>query len=176
MKNKLWICIMLVILLCIVGCQTAVNTGGNPDKKTNKQNTEEMNIIENEGDIESDPFPVTVHSADRSVVINKRPDYILPLSLDVTEIVLELVEPSKIVAISQSVEDPQLSTHTEKAKEIDNRVSSAVNIDPEEILSFNADLLLLTKMHGQEEEASTILNQVDLPVITFNAMGTVDAF
>lgn len=89
---------------------------------------------------------------------------------------MELVDPSRVVAVSNGLDNTLLSTHTDIADEIPNRISSAVNIDPEEILSFNADLLLLTKMHGQEDDAAKVLSSTDLPILTFSTMNTIDGY
>lgn len=159
---------VLFALLFITACQSHAEG----TKKHTKQGKKETNHTEGE----SNDFPKTIESADGEVKISKRPENILPLSLDVTEIVLELVDPSKVVAVSTSVEDPMLSTHVDKAESIPNRVSSAVHIDPEEILSYDTDLMLLTKMHGQEEDANNALSTIDLPILTFQTMGTVEAF
>src|SRR5690625_1528811 len=153
MMRKFYIIVsLLAIFLFVTGCQS-------------DNSNDEINAKTSEGS--ENKFPVTVESADGEVDVNEKPQNILPLSLDVTEIVLELVDPSKVVAASNSIEDPILSTHADTANEIPERVSSAVNIDSEEILSYDTDLLLLTKMHGQEEDASEVLSDVDLPIVTF---------
>lgn len=168
MKLKAFVVSMFVALLFVTGCQ---DNNEEVDKTTENEinNNEEVETTEEDTD-----FPVTIESADKEVEIKERPQNILPLSLDVAEIVLELVDADRVVAIPGAIEDPQLSTQTEKAELIEKRVSSAVNIDPEEILSFNTDLLLLTKMHGQEEDASEVLSGIDLPILTFNTMGSVE--
>lgn len=168
MKVKYFIVSMLAAFIFVGGCQ-ASGEGDDPSKA-------EESKVESKEESTEDLFPVTIESADNSVEIKEKPENILPLSLDATEIVLELVDPSRVVAVSESVEDPLLSTHVNKTEDIPKRVSSAVNIDPEEILSFNTDLLLLTKMHGQEEDANEVLSNVDIPIVTFETMGTVDAF
>lgn len=169
MRTRKFLLSILAILLFVVGCQSSDNTDSKAKEGTKTSVSEQENI-------EGEAFPVVIESADEVVEIKEKPENILPLSLDVTEIVLELVDPSSVVAISKSVEDPLLSTHADVAENIPNRVSSAVHIDPEEILSFDTDLMLLTKMHGQEEDANKVLSEIDLPIITFNTMGTVDAF
>lgn len=177
MKFKLFIIMIGLISSLIVGCQPAEESNENSAGETEENNTDPVEKAEdNQMDEDDQGFPVTVESDDQVVEIEEKPERILPLSLDVAEIVLELVETDKVVAIPQAVENPILSTHPEKADEIDNRVSSAVNIDPEEIISINTDLLLLTKGHGQEEDTANILNQMDLPILTFNTMRTVEIF
>lgn len=165
-KNFILIHVLLALLF-IAACQSnAAETKDDANLEKSAESSEK----------ENSKFPKTIASTDGDVIISEKPERILPLSLDVTEIVLELVDPSKVVAVSKSVEDPLLSTHADIVDDIPNRVSSAVHIDPEEILSYDTDLMLLTKMHGQEEDANKVLNTIDLPIITFQTMGTVDSF
>lgn len=172
MRKNYFFMTIIAVTLFMFGCQANdADNGG--DIEAAEAGSEMTNNEEAES---NDLFPVTVESTNGPVEIKEKPKRILPLSLDVTEIVLELVDPSKVVAISKSVEDEQLSTQVDKADAIEQRVSSAVHIDLEEILSFDTDLLLLTKMHGQEEDANEVLSGVGLPIVTFNTMGTVDAF
>lgn len=169
MKRNLFIVSsILCIAIFLIGC------GSTDGTKTDE--AEDANKVETAEDKNTQDFPVTIEHDGEEITINEKPENILPLSLDVTEILLELVDPSRVVAISSSVEDEHLSTHTEKAEEIPNRVSTAAYIDPEEILAYETDLLLLTKMHGQEEDASSILSEIDLPIITFETMGTLAQF
>jgi len=179
MRKNIFIISLCVLFLFVVGCQEKEDTSNNEAEQNNTTNNDEANNENSNGTANDEAetpedFPVTIEIGDQSVDIAEKPEHILPLSLDVAEIVLELVDPSKVVAVTEGVEDPQLSTQTDKADEIPNRVSSAVNIDPEEILSFDTDLLLLTEVHGQEADANTILSETDIPIITFDAMLTVD--
>ena len=121
-------------------------------------------------------FPKTIELNGQQITIATKPERILPLSLDVAEIALELVEPSRIVAASKSIDDPYLSAQVEKAKDISERVASAVNIDPEQVLSYNTDLLLLTKMHGQEADADKILSQAGIPILSFDSIPSVEGY
>ncbi|MEI3600203.1 MULTISPECIES: ABC transporter substrate-binding protein [unclassified Oceanobacillus] len=169
MKRNLFIVSsILYIAIFLIGC------GSTDGTKTDE--AEDANKVETAEDKNTQDFPVTIEHDGEEITINEKPENILPLSLDVTEILLELVDPSRVVAISSSVEDEHLSTNTEKAEEIPNRVSTAAYIDPEEVLAYETDLLLLTKMHGQEEDASSILSEIDLPIITFETMGTLAQF
>lgn len=156
----------LLGLLLLNGC-----TNGERSEAVDK---EKKGMEETEEDVESDHYPVTIDVDGESKTIEKKPEKIIPLSLDVAEIVLELTDTENIAAITTGIDDEYLSTQSEKAEEIPDRIASAVNIDPEEILSYDADLLLLTKMHGQEEDADKILSQVNVPILSFSTIGTVD--
>ncbi|PXW83421.1 iron complex transport system substrate-binding protein [Pseudogracilibacillus auburnensis] len=163
----MWIPCLLGILLVAAGC-----TNEGISEPVDKDSEKKVGVEEKD----ETNFPVTVGVDGKSITIEKKPENIIPMSLDVAEIVLELTETENIAAITRGVDDAYLSTKSEKAKDISNRIASAVNIDPEEILSYDADLLLLTKMHGQEEDADTILSQVDVPIMSFSTMGTLEDF
>lgn len=105
MKLKYFLISLLVGVFIITGCQN------NQDNNSNKNNNEEVESNNKVASETEEAFPVTVESADKTVEVKEKPERILPLSLDVTEIVLELVDPSKVAAISKSVEDPLLSSH-----------------------------------------------------------------
>lgn len=170
MKRSLYMLSSILFLALFLFACGSTDRSNTEEADDNTGETEETN------ETETEDFPVTVEHDGEDITINEKPESILPLSLDVTEILLELVDPSRVVAISSSAEDKHLSTHTDKAEEIPNRVSTAAYIDPEEVLAYETDLLLLTKMHGQEEDASSILSEIDLPIITFDTMGTLAEF
>src|SRR5699024_3712551 len=77
---------------------------------------------------------------------------------------------------TKGIDDPYLSTQTDVSDAIEGRVGAAVNIDPEEIISYDTDLLLLTKMYGEQEDAEETLSQLDTPILSFDTMVTVDHF
>lgn len=168
--------------LFITGCQPAEGSNENSAREAEEREENHIdNAKEKEGNQvdeneEGQRFPVTIELDDQVIEIEEKPEHILPLSLDVAEILLELVDSDRVVAVPQAVENPILSTQSEKADEIPGRIASAVNIDPEEIISLNTDLLLLTKVHGQEEDTANILDQTGLPIISFNTMRTVNDF
>lgn len=159
--------IMSLLAIIISGCSTNEETEVNNDNEADQE--------ENEAEA-TDAFPVSIEIDGEATEINEKPENILPLSLDVAEIVLELVPPEKIAAITNGIDDPYLSTQAEAGEGIEDRIGSAVNIDPEEIISYDTDLLLLTKMHGQEEDADKVLTQLDIPILSFETMTTVDQF
>ncbi|GAA0293111.1 iron complex transport system substrate-binding protein [Gracilibacillus halotolerans] len=168
MKARVWI-IMVLSFFIIIGCTP---TNANKDGKEAQSEAEEKT----DDQVTGADFTISVETVNGVVTIDKKPERILPLSLDVAEIVFELVDPDKIVAIPNSVGDSILSSNSDKAGQVSNRVSSAVNIDPEEVLSYEADLLLLTKTHGQEDDANKILQETGLPMLTFETIGTVEEY
>src|SRR5699024_3398603 len=110
------------------------------------------------------------------VTIEDRPKSILPMSLEVAEILLSLTEAENVVATTKGIDDGLLSTKVEEGKESEERIGAATNIDPEEIIALDTDLLLMTKMYGQEEDAEDMLSQFDTPILSFSPFVTVEKF
>ncbi|WOV88230.1 ABC transporter substrate-binding protein [Sporosarcina oncorhynchi] len=157
--------------LLLSACNAEGSQEENPQKKV------EVSGVQSEADaVENVDFPATVTVGDKEVTIEEKPMRILPLSLDGAEIILDLVDPARVLAISKSVVDPMLSTHSDAGELIKDRFASATNIDPEQILAYDTDLLLLTKMHGQEADADQILSQAGIPILSFETTKTLQEF
>lgn len=161
MRRSLVMFMFLIAFILATGCQAS-------------QNNEEVQT--NEDEVETDSFPVTVQIDDEEITIEEKPSRIFPLSLEVAEIVLDLIEPEKIVAATNGIDDPLLSTKVDVAEKIEGRIGAQVNIDPEEIISYDTDLLLLTKMFGEQEEAENTLKQLDTPILSFDSIVTTEQY
>src|SRR5699024_5517371 len=142
------------------GCTSETDTN---EENSNTENNEQTNGENNEkGD-----FPRTIEVDGQSLTIEKKPENILPLSLDAAEIVLELVEPSRVTATTEGIDNPNLSTQADIVSQIEDKIPSeaAVNIDPEQMLSYDTDLFILTQSQGEDEEAIEVLKEQDIPVL-----------
>ncbi|MDU5145939.1 MAG: ABC transporter substrate-binding protein [Paenibacillus dendritiformis] len=100
---------------------------------------------------------------------------VAPVSLDTADAVLEFIEPAQVVAIPKSISNPYLAVNAGIGKQVDNPISGATGLDPETILSFQPDLVLLTKVHHTESDAEQLLRQAGVNVITFDQWGTFEA-
>lgn len=118
-------------------------------------------------------FPRAVTIQDQQVVIEAMPQSIAALSLDVSEIVLSLVEPERIAAISQSTESDYLSHFDQQSKQVPVKVVGA-SIDPEQVLSFDTDLVLITLTHGAEQDATGMLQSAGIPLASFDRWHTIE--
>lgn len=168
MNKKHLFYILFISLFIFVGCSNS--------QTKDTSNSTNNNREENEEKKEENIFPVTINIDGKEITIQEKPNNILPLSLEMAEIVLELVDPSHITATTKGIDDPYLSTHADVGEAIENRISAASNIDPEEIIAYDTDVLLLTKMFRQQEEADKILSQLNTPIVSFDAIVTVDQF
>ncbi|CAH8708645.1 ABC transporter substrate-binding protein [Paenibacillus thiaminolyticus] len=100
---------------------------------------------------------------------------VAPVSLDTADAVLEFIAPAQLVAIPKSISNPYLAVNADMGKQAGNPISGATGLDPEAILSFQPDLVLLTKVHHTESDAEELLRQAGVNVITFDQWGTFEA-
>lgn len=121
-------------------------------------------------------FPKTIEVNGETVEIDAQPEKMLPLSLEVAEILLDLVEPDLLVATTRGIDDPLLSSKSTIASSIDGRIQAASNIDPEEIIAYDTDLLVMTKMYGQEEDAKETLDKLSIPILAFDPIVSWDDY
>ena len=164
--NKKLLPLLIFAMLFIVACSNdtkeEVIDDGAVEESANSENTED--------------FPVTVTNNDKDITIEKKPEKIIPMSLETAEIVLSLTDASDVIATTRGIDNPLLSTKHEEGQEIEHRIGAATNIDPEEIIAHETDLLIMTKMYGQEEDAEDILAQFDTPILSFDPFVTVEGF
>ncbi|MCM3339505.1 ABC transporter substrate-binding protein [Paenibacillus sp. MER TA 81-3] len=99
---------------------------------------------------------------------------VAPVSLDTADAVLEIVAPEQVVTVPKSITNPFLASNHESGKQVAGQVSGATGLDPEGILSFNPDLVLITKLHNSESDAEQLLQQAGVKVVTFEQWGTFD--
>lgn len=164
----------IVVLALILGACGEEDANDVKNNDNNLQDNEENET--NDKNASESAFPVTIKLDGKEVTVAEEPENILPLSLEVAEIVLELVDVDRIPAATNGIDDPLLSTHADISVEIPNRIGAAINIDPEEIISHETDLLLLTKMYGEQEDAEKTLEKLGTPMISFDTMVTFDQF
>lgn len=100
---------------------------------------------------------------------------VAPVSLDTADAVLEFIAPAQLVAIPKSISNPYLAVNADMGKQAVNPISGATGLDPEAILSFQPDLVLLTKVHHTESDAEELLRQAGVNVLTFDQWGTFEA-
>ncbi len=138
----------------------------NEDSKTDSNNTEPVS--------EASSFPKTLDVQGEQVTIEKKPERVAALSLDAAEAVLELSGASQLAAIPKSSTNSALAFQAEEAAKVEHQIASATSLDPEEVMSFNSDLLLMTKVHTAEQDADQLLMQAGIPIISLTAWNTME--
>lgn len=169
MRKQLWSLVLLISVLLIAGC--GQDTGGeNSDNLSNDKIVEENNKSVNE----ENGFPREVDVYGTKVSIEAKPEKIAALSLNVAEIVVDLAGPEKIIVVTSSAENENLSNIANEVEKIPNRMVGAVSLDPEVVLSYDPDLVLLALTHGAEQDANQLLEKAGVPLASFEQWRTVD--
>lgn len=165
-RKRILYSLIILLLLFISGC-------GQQEQKSSaggKQDEQEMTLSEEQ---EKQQFPRTIQIDGNEVVIEKEPINIAVLSLSVAEVAVDLVGPEKIAVITNSAENENLSQIADKVDEIPNKIIGATSLDPELILSYDPDLVLLTLTHGSEQDANNLLEKAGVPIVSFNQWSTI---
>jgi iron complex transport system substrate-binding protein len=122
-------------------------------------------------------FPRTVQVPGASAItVQSAPQRIAALSSDVAEAVTELTGGTqRLVAVPSSNLSPALSRHAASYRIVPNKVPPGGRVEPESVLSWRPDLVLLTERHEGEQDASRLLGRGGAPVIAIrNGWGTLD--
>ena len=77
----------------------------------------------------------------------EKPKRIVSYSISTDEILIALVKPERIVALSRLVDDPGVSSIVKEAKQIPNRVQGN---SMEGVLAFKPDLVIIPDFHPPE--------------------------
>jgi len=114
-------------------------------------------------------FPKTIVQSDgQSLRLERRPQRIASVTLGTDEILLDLVEPARIVALSIFADDPQNSNVVEKAKAVKARVAGYA----EQVLALAPDLIFVASY--SKPEFLRLLQGAGLPVFKFQTFETID--
>lgn len=107
----------------------------------------------------------TVTDATGAVIsFTHKPERIVSLSISTDEILLDLVDAHRIVALTKYVDDEGISNAVQQAKKVKGRVQAG---NPEAILALRADLILLPDFMSTEIIQS--LRDMQLPVYVYKA-------
>ncbi len=97
-----------------------------------------------------------------------RPQRIVSLNLDADEILLDLVAPERIVAVTELVDKSEMSYSVEKARAVPKRVEAYT---VEEILSLRPDLLIVSEW--MDEGQRRTLTDMGITVHTYRTATTL---
>lgn len=114
-------------------------------------------------------FPRTVAVGDRDIDIDAEPQHVAALSTEVGDIVLELVGPERLVAVAEGSATPGTGNQLDLAESVPTHLSVTQNPDPEQILSLDPDLVLLTGRHDDEASLIDSLEGVGVPIAAFES-------
>ena len=130
-KNCLGLLFSFFLLLCffVFGC------------KNENANSTSANAIKTQSSYTvTDDTGVTLQ-------FTEKPKRIVSYSISTDEILMALVEPERIAALSRLVDDPGISSIVKEAKQIPNRVQGQ---SVEGVLAFKPDLVIIPDFHPSE--------------------------
>lgn len=130
-KNCLGLFFSFFLLLCffVFGC-----------KSENSHSTSANSVKTQSSYTVTDDTGVTLQFAEK-------PKRIVSYSISTDEILMALVEPERIAALSRLVDDPGVSSIVKEAKQIPNRVQGQ---SVEGVLNFKPDLVIIPDFHPPE--------------------------
>lgn len=144
---KLFVLLFFLIALVIGGC-------ANSDKKTAQSEA-------------GNGYTVTDVTGTK-ITFKESPKRIVSLSSSADEILLDMLPPERIAALTNLADDPGICSTTEKAKAVKTRVQSK---NVEAILALNPDLVLMPDWLGAEKAQS--LRDVGIKVYVYKTPVTL---
>jgi iron complex transport system substrate-binding protein len=103
------------------------------------------------------------------------PANVAALSSDTAEAVRALAGTDRLVAVPASTTNEHLGNYPDEMAQVPNQVPPSGNLDPEQVLSWEPDLVVVTARHDGEQDAGDLLEQSDVPLVTIqNNWGSID--
>lgn len=173
-STKRWKTSLLLLLITVAaaGCSSNESPSageGSPSAKGVSESATSSPLVA------STAYPRTVQVGDSEITISSKPERIAALSLDAAEVVLELTDTERVVVVPRSIDNPSLAFRGDEGSRVANKIAGATSLDPEQVLSYNTDLLIMTKLHDKEKEATDLLEQAGIPIISLTSWSTMDA-
>lgn len=111
----------------------------------------------------TDTWPVTVtNAAGESIVIEKKPEAIAVTNVWAAEMLLDMIDVSRIKALSTWGDDPVLSATAEKAAAVAERVNT---LDAEGIVAVKPDLVIIDTFSDTDGSLTRTLNDAGIVVL-----------
>lgn len=123
-------------------------------------------------------FPVTleVPGVTDPLTIKSEPQRIAVLSPDAAIALHELGVSDRIIAIPASATSEALNPYASSMAAVPNIIQGSHNPEPEQVLSWNPDLIVVTARHTGEQDASAALSSTGVPVLSLtNGWSSSDA-
>ena len=155
--------LILVALLAIplTACQASTST--TEAQPAPSSTTSAASVSETTADAATNRFPVEIEDATGAVVtVNAPPQSIIATNVWSGEMLLDMVDASRISALSAWGDDPVLSMTADKAAAVKNRVDIS---SPETIVALNPDLVILDTFSNPDGSLSKTLTEAGIPVI-----------
>lgn len=112
------------------------------------------------------PVAVQVPGVEEPLVISQEPQRIVALSSDAAIALHELGATDRIVAVPVAAENASLNPYAAAMAGIENVIPGENSPEPEQVLAWNPDLIVVTARHTGEQDASDVLSATGVPVLT----------
>jgi len=118
---------------------------------------------------EAATFPRTItDGAGKEVTIPQKPERIVSLTLGTDEILLSLVDPKRVIAVTYLAVDSLWTNVGDTAKQVEHTVES----DPEQIIALQPDLVLAAIYNNPDH--IQLLRDAGIPVVVVTLFDTID--
>ncbi|WP_456286564.1 ABC transporter substrate-binding protein [Microbacterium sp. JZ70] len=114
-------------------------------------------------------WPRTVEVGGAAVEIAAPPERIVALSTETGDLALQLVGPERVAAVASGSVTEGTGNAIEEAREVETVLAPGTAPDPEQILSLDPDLVILTGRHEGEAAAAELLQASGVPSLAFAA-------
>lgn len=122
------------------------------------------------------PASIEVPGADDPLVVESEPERIVALSPDAAIALHELGATDRLVALPEAALNPTLNAYADDLGDVPNVVSGETSPEPEQVLAWDPDLIVVTARHTGEQDASAQLSATGVPVLTLtNGWSSSDA-
>jgi len=113
-------------------------------------------------------FPVEIDEpgAEGTVVIEEEPARIAVLSPDAAIALHELGATDRVIAIPEAATSATLNPYSEQMAGVEHVVGGHTSPEPEQVLAWDPDLVVITARHTGEQDASERLSAAGVPVLT----------
>lgn len=110
-------------------------------------------------------WPRTIEHGGQSTTITAEPQHIVAASSESADLLLGLVGPQRMAAVAAGSTAEGTGTQVELARQVPTTLPSGTNPDPEQLLSLQPDLVVLTARHAGEQNAAAALEASHVPTL-----------
>ncbi|NEE02619.1 ABC transporter substrate-binding protein [Phytoactinopolyspora halotolerans] len=159
-----------VLALALVACGGSDDGGSDAGSAAADESTNES-----AGDAADEPGDDAADGpGDDAAADGDGPSSVVALSSDAAEAVRALAGVDRLVAVPASTTNETLGNHPDEMAQVPNMVPPSSGLDPEQVLAWEPDLVVLTARHDGEEDAEELLQQTDVPLVAIeNNWGSV---
>lgn len=115
---------------------------------------------------ENFPTTIAVPGVDNDLVVDADPQRIAALSADAAIALHELGLTDRLVSVPEVALNDTLHRYADEFAAVPNTTASDNSPEPELVLSWNPDLVVVSTRHGGEQDASSRLHDTGVPVLS----------